>query len=77
MGNRSGICIKIIRNILKIFGLIGVVIVLSEIFRNYVLLSASIAAIFLGITDFGRQCPLILSARHVIYCIKSKQQHTQ
>ena len=30
-------------------------------------------ALFLGITDFGRQCPLILSVRHLAYRIRSKR----
>jgi len=29
-------------------------------------------ALFLGMTDFGRQCPLILSVRHLAYRIRSK-----
>jgi hypothetical protein len=29
-------------------------------------------SLFLGITDFGRQCPLILSVRHLPYRIRSK-----
>jgi hypothetical protein len=67
----------IFRNMLKILGLLGAVIVLGGAYRSLILLGASIAAIFLGITDFGRQCPLILSVRHLIYRIKSKHQHTQ
>jgi hypothetical protein len=31
-------------------------------------------AVFLGVTDFGRQCPLLLSARHMVYRIKIKGQ---
>jgi hypothetical protein len=31
-----------------------------------------VIAVFLGVTDFGRQCPLFLSARHMVYRIKGK-----
>ena len=36
------------------------------------LLAPALLALFLGITDFGRQCPLILSARHLAYRIRSR-----
>ncbi|TSA15451.1 hypothetical protein D4R75_14985 [bacterium] len=35
------------------------------------LLSLGLFALFLGMTDFGRQCPLILSARHLAYRMRS------
>jgi hypothetical protein len=36
------------------------------------LLALGLFALFLGITDFGRQCPMILSARHLAYRLRSK-----
>ncbi len=36
------------------------------------LLALGLFALFLGITDFGRQCPLILSVHHLAYRIRSR-----
>jgi hypothetical protein len=35
-------------------------------------LALGLLAMFLGVTDFGRQCPLILSMRHLAYRLRSK-----
>ena len=60
------------RNLLKGIGIAGVVLFLSGCPRSYYLLAGSAAALFLGVTDFGRQCPLMLSIRHRIYRMKSR-----
>jgi hypothetical protein len=64
----------IIRNVLKGIGILGIVLFLLGSPRSYFLLIGSGAALFLGVTDFGRQCPLILSVRHLLYRMKSKKQ---
>ncbi|MGD0590075.1 MAG: hypothetical protein ABSA44_04665 [Bacteroidota bacterium] len=64
----------IIRNVLKGIGILGIVLFLLESPRSYFLLIGSGVALFLGVTDFGRQCPLILSVRHLLYRMKSKRQ---
>jgi hypothetical protein len=45
---------------------------LSGISGSVWLLMLGLFALFLGITDFGRQCPLILSVRHLAYRMRSK-----
>jgi hypothetical protein len=64
----------IIRNVLKGIGILGIILFLIGSPRSYYLLIGSVTSLFLGITDFGRQCPLILSARHLLYRMKSKKQ---
>jgi hypothetical protein len=64
----------ILINVLKGIGILGIILFLLGSPRSYYLLIGSAAALFLGITDFGRQCPLILSARHLLYRMKSKKQ---
>jgi hypothetical protein len=64
----------IIKNVLKGIGIIGIIIFLLGSPRSYYLLIGSVAVLFLGVTDFGRQCPLILSVRHLLYRMKSKRQ---
>ncbi|MCX6122329.1 MAG: hypothetical protein NTX44_12035 [Ignavibacteriales bacterium] len=64
----------IVRNVLKGIGFLGIVLFLLGIPRNYFLLIGSGAALFLGLTDFGRQCPLILSVQYHLNRMKSKRQ---
>jgi hypothetical protein len=64
----------IIKNVLKGIGILGIILFLLGSPRSYYLLIGSAAALFLGVTDFGRQCPLILSGRHLLYRMKSKRQ---
>ncbi|MCX6142099.1 MAG: hypothetical protein NTZ35_02665 [Ignavibacteriales bacterium] len=57
--------------------LIGVGVVLALMFLSggsgsVWFLVLGLIALFLGITDFGRQCPLILSVRHLAYRLRSK-----
>ena len=64
----------ILRNALKSMGVVGLLVFLAGFSRSTVLMSLSIIAVFLGMTDFGRQCPLFLSLRHLLYRIKSEKQ---
>jgi len=64
----------IIINMLKGIGILGIILFLLGSPRSYYLLIGSAAALFLSLTDFGRQCPLILSVRHLLYRMKSKKQ---
>jgi hypothetical protein len=64
----------IIRNLLKGLGMLGIILFLLGSPRSYYLLIGSAAALFLGVTDFGRQCPLILSVQHHLNRMKSKKQ---
>jgi hypothetical protein len=62
----------IVGNVLKGIGMLGIALFFLGSPGGYFLLIGSAAALFLGLTDFGRQCPLLLSVRHVLYRIKSK-----
>jgi hypothetical protein len=53
-------------------GMLLALIFIGGVSRSGWLLALGLVAMFLGVTDFGRQCPLILSARHLAYRIKSK-----
>jgi hypothetical protein len=64
----------IIGNVLSGIGILGIILFLLGSPGSYYLLIGSAVALFLGVTDFGRQCPLILSARHLLYRMKSKKQ---
>ena len=64
----------ILGNVLKGVGILGIILFLLGSPRSYYLLIGSVAAIFLGLTDFGRQCPLILSVQHHLNRMKSKKQ---
>ena len=64
----------IIRNVLKGIGILGIILFLLGSPRSYYLLIGSAAALLLGVTDFGRQCPLILSVQHHLNRMKSKKQ---
>ncbi len=66
----------IVRNVLNGIGILGIVLFLLGSPGSYYLLIGSTAALFLGLTDFGRQCPLFLSVRHLVYRMKSKR-HSQ
>jgi hypothetical protein len=66
----------IVRKVLKGLGIFGILLFLFGIPRGYFLLAGSVAALFLGVTDFGRQCPLILSMRHLAYRGRSKGKTT-
>ena len=62
----------LVRYSLSGIGVILALMGLSGISGSVWLLMLGLLALFLGITDFGRQCPLILSARHLVYRIRSK-----
>jgi hypothetical protein len=64
----------IVRNVLKVIGVLGIILFLLGSPRSYYLLIGAAAALFLGLTDFGRQCPLILSVQHLLYRMKSKKK---
>jgi Sec-independent protein secretion pathway component TatC len=64
----------IIRNMLKGIGILGIILFLLGSPRSYYLLIGTVVALFLSITDFGRQCPLILSVQHHLNRMKSKRQ---
>jgi hypothetical protein len=64
----------IVRNVLKAAGVLGIILFLLGSTRSYIVLIGSAVALFLGLTDFGRQCPLILSLRHLLYRVKSGKQ---
>jgi hypothetical protein len=63
---------RLVRLILSGVGVIVLMIFLSGIYGSVLLLMLGLAFLFLGATDFGRQCPLILSVRHLVYRIQSK-----
>jgi hypothetical protein len=63
---------RIVRLILSGVGVIVSMLFLSGMYGSVLLLVLGLAFLFLGATDFGRQCPLILSVRHLVYRIQSK-----
>jgi hypothetical protein len=66
----------IVRKVLKGLGVSGILLFLFGIPGGYYLMAGSVTALFLGVTDFGRQCPLILSMRHLAYRVRSKGKIT-
>jgi hypothetical protein len=62
------------QNVLKGIAALGIVLFFLDPPGKYYVLIGSLAALFLGLTDFGRQCPLILSVRYHLNRIKSKRQ---
>ena len=63
---------SVVRYLLNGLGVIDVLMFLAGIHSSGMLLALGVFAMFLGITDFGRQCPLILSARHIATRLRSK-----
>jgi hypothetical protein len=63
-----------IRNVLNGIAILGIILFLLGSPSGYYLLIGSATAIFLGVTDFGRRCPLILSVQHHLNRMKSKRQ---
>lgn len=63
---------SVVRFLLNGLGVIDVLMFLAGIHSSVMLLALGFLAMFLGITDFGRQCPLILSVRHIAYRLRSK-----
>jgi hypothetical protein len=61
-----------------VFGFSGFLLFLliTEIVSGKLLLAVSIIAVFLGFTDFGRQCPLLLSLQYHINRIKLKTKES-
>ena len=57
---------------LKLLGTGGILMFVLGMGGGYLLLTGSILSIFLGVTDFGRRCPLILSARHILNRLRLK-----
>jgi len=62
----------IVRYSLDGVGAILLLMGLSGVKGSWWFLMLGLFALFLGITDFGRQCPLIISVRHLAYRIKSR-----
>lgn len=61
----------LVRRILIAAGAVIVIVFLAGATRNPVLPIAAAVLIVTGATDFGRQCPLILSARHLLARLKN------
>lgn len=62
-----------VRNILRLSGIVELGLFIAGINRNILVLMCGLAALFLGITNFGKECPLFLSARHLYYRLQSKR----
>ena len=62
----------VVRYTLDAAGVILALMGLSGVSGSVWFLTLGLFALFVGITDFGRRCPLILSARHLAYRIRSK-----
>jgi hypothetical protein len=64
---------KSLRRVLGVLGLVGGTIYLSGLVPSVLMLLASGLALFLAITNFGRQCPLLMSLRYKLVRFKSRQ----
>jgi hypothetical protein len=58
---------------LIIFAVGGMALFILGVARYYYVLILSVLMIFLGITDFGRRCPLVLSLKYLLFRIRSKR----
>jgi hypothetical protein len=65
---------KIIRYALSGFGIVDVLLFSSGIHDSGWLVFSGLLALFLGVTDFGRRCPLILSFRHMVSSFRPKHR---
>jgi hypothetical protein len=61
-----------------VFGLSGILLffIITGIAAGKLLLAVSIIALFLGFTDFGRQCPLLFSLKYHINRMKSRNKES-
>jgi len=59
-----------------VFGLAGVlfVLIIMEIFNGIFPIAGLIIMLFLGVTNYGRQCPMLLSLRNHISRMKTKDK---
>jgi hypothetical protein len=59
-----------------VFGLSGVlfVLIITGVINGIFPIAGLILMLFLGVTNFGRQCPLLLSLRNYINRIKTKDK---
>lgn len=64
---------RILRYALIAVGLVDGLLFLVGLHTSGMLLAPGLLALFLGVTDFGRQCPLLLSLRHLSSRWKSKK----
>ena len=65
---------KNLRRVLIAAGLVEGILFLAGVYESGLALALGLLSLFLGVTDFGRQCPLLLSLRHLAYRWKSKKQ---
>ena len=63
---------SIVRKSTMVFGAASLIFASSGWFLSTLFLAIGALGLFLGVTDFGRQCPLFLSARHFLNRIKRK-----
>jgi hypothetical protein len=57
-------------------GVILAFLFLAGIHRSGWVFALGLFALFLGVTNFGRQCPLILSVKQLAYRIKLSRRST-
>jgi hypothetical protein len=65
---------RLVRNLLKITGFIGIVIFIYD--KNILFLLAGSILLFLGLTNFGKECPLVLSVHHWYYRFKNRKSNS-
>ncbi len=56
---------------------ISFIVFFSGLFAHILFLAAAIFLLFLGLTNFGRQCPLLLSLRYQIKRMKLSKSTNQ
>jgi hypothetical protein len=55
-------------------GVVFLLLVFHIAYSSWFLL-AGIAALFFGVTDFGRQCPLFMSVQHMLAQMRKKAEN--
>jgi hypothetical protein len=63
---------SVVRYLLNGLGVIDVLMFLAGIHSSGMLIALGVFAMVLGITNFGLQCPLILSARYITYQLRPR-----
>lgn len=65
---------KNLRGILNGAGVLDALLYVTGVHQSGLLLGIGLVALFLGVTDFGRQCPLLLSVRNLVQALRTKRR---
>jgi hypothetical protein len=65
---------NLLKNLMKITGILGVLVFSFGWYKSYVLVSVAGLIFFLGMTNFGKECPLVLSVQYWYHRAKNKRK---